>query len=214
MLRTMERNGLENTDARFGRDGRVWRDGGNPFRDVGGPHRVGREDGTIVDVGCAAHRAHDRWPSVHDRRDLSARRRKNRGPRPSNPCPAGLRRSPAARTATHPQDNGHGVRGRARSALAGAGGGRRSAALDRPGRRPGARAGRGGRKRGPAHGRGHGRPSRATRSSRVGRNHRGSGHEGLGTQVRHPPSRCSGCPGTDAPGDVRQWPLPAVSYQP
>lgn len=210
MLRTMARNGVENTDARFVRNGRRWRDGGNPFRDVGAPRRVGTEDGTIaVDAGGAAHRAHDRWPSVRDRRDLSARRRKNRGPRPSNPCPAGLRRSPAARTATHPQDNGHGVRGRARPAMAGAGGGRRSAARGRPGRRPGARAGRGGRKHGPAHGRKPDRPSRAAWPSRMG-----SGHEGLGTRARHPPLRCSGCLGTDTPGDARQWPLPAVSYQP
>jgi hypothetical protein len=58
---TMARNGLENTDARFGRDGRRWRDEGNPFREAGGPHRVGTEDGTIaVAVGSAAHRTHDR----------------------------------------------------------------------------------------------------------------------------------------------------------
>lgn len=206
----MTRKDVKNTDARFVRDGRRWRDGGNPFREACGPHRVGTEDGTIaVAVGSAAHRAHERRPSIRDRRDLSARRRKNRGPRPSDPCPAGLRRSPATRTATHPQDNGHGVRGSARSAMAGSGGGRRSATLDRPGRRPGARAGRGGRKRGPAPARWLGRPSRAARPS-----HAGSSRGGLGTQVRHPPSRCSGCPGTDAPGDVRQWPLPAVSYQP
>lgn len=132
---------------------------------------------------------------------------RDRGPGPWPPSSGNAQLRPAERSAPAPQAHGHGDRRGARPATAGHGGGR-NAQRHRPGRMRGAGAGRCGRKRMKP-------PVRAPQRARTAQPRRERrNRKGLWGRRRRTPRRIPGSQRTHAAGDHRQWPLPAVSYQP